>query len=57
MTLSNPETDSLKVIKNADGTFEMVWDKNDPTWAFLNHMTSKEIEIIMKQAIEEYCND
>ena len=49
----NPETDSLKIIKNADGTFQMEWDKKDPTWAFLNHLTSKEIQIIMEQAIQE----
>jgi hypothetical protein len=49
----NPETDSLKIIQNADGTFQMEWDKKDPTWAFLNHLTSKEIQIIMEQAIQD----
>jgi hypothetical protein len=49
----NPETDSLKIIKNADGTFQMEWDKNDPTWAFLNNLTSAQIQIIMEQAIQE----
>ena len=49
----NPETDSLKIIQNADGTFQMEWDKKDPTWAFLNHLTSSEIQVIMEQAIKE----
>ena len=48
-----PETDSLKIIKNADGTFQMEWDKNDPTWKFLNHLTSAEIQVIMEQAIKD----
>ena len=49
----NPETDSLKIIQNADGTFQMEWDKKDPTWAFLNNLTSKEIKVIMEQAIQD----
>jgi len=49
----NPETDSLKIIKNADGTFQMEWDKNDPTWKFLNHLTSAQIQVIMQEAIKE----
>ena len=53
----NPENDSLKITKNADGTFQMEWDKKDPTWAFLNHLTSKEIQIIMEQALQEKITD
>jgi hypothetical protein len=49
----NPETDSLKIIKNADGTFQMEWDKNDPTWNFLNRLTSAQIQVIMQEAIKE----
>jgi hypothetical protein len=49
----NPETDSLKIIKNADGSYEMNWDKNDPAWKFLNHLTSAEIQVIMEQAIKD----
>lgn len=49
--------DSLKFIQNDDGTFTAEWDKEDPDWAFLNHLTGKEIEIIMKQAIQDYEND
>jgi hypothetical protein len=53
----NPETDSLKISQNADGTFQMEWDKKDPTWSWLNQLTSSEIQVIMEQAIKEYCND
>ena len=43
--------DSLTVNQNDDGSFTCEWDKNDPTWKFLNNMTSKEIEIFIEQAI------
>ena len=49
----NPETDSLKITQNDDGSYEMNWDKNDPAWKFLNHLTSKEIQIIMEQALQD----
>ena len=49
----NPETDSLKIIQNADGTFQMEWDKKDPTWSFLNNLTSAEIQVIVQQAIQD----
>jgi hypothetical protein len=52
-TNQNQEIDSLKIIENADGTFAMEWDKEDPKWKFLNHLTSKEIQVIMEQAIKE----
>ena len=57
--VTNPpeKTDSLKISQNADGTFQMEWDKKDPTWAFLNHLTSKEIQIIMEQALQEKITD
>jgi hypothetical protein len=45
--------DSLKIIENVDGTFAMEWDKEDPKWKFLNYLTSKEIQVIMEQAIKE----
>ena len=44
--------DSLTVNQNDDGSFTCEWDKNDPTWKFLNNMTSKEIEIFIEQAIK-----
>ena len=52
-TNQNQEIDSLKIIENADGTFAMEWDKEDPKWSWLNGLTSKEIQVIMEQAIKE----
>jgi len=53
VTNQNQEIDSLKIIENADGTYQMEWDKQDPKWKFLNHLTSAEIQVIIKQAIQE----
>ena len=44
--------DSLTVKQNEDGSFLVEWDKNDPNWKWLNDLTSKEIEVIMEQAIK-----
>ena len=44
---------SLKVVQNPDGSYELQWDKNDPDWAFLNHLTSDQIQIMIQQAIQE----
>lgn len=46
--------DSLKIIQNEDGSFSMEWNKEDPNWKWLNGLTSKEIQVIMEQAIKEY---
>ena len=45
--------DSLKIIENSDGSFQMEWDKEDPNWAWLNNLTSREIQVIVEQAIKE----
>ena len=52
--MTNMATDDggLIVRQNEDGTFELEWNKNDPKWSFLNTFTSKEIQIIMEQAIK-----
>ena len=50
--LKKMKNDSLTVNQNDDGSFTCEWDKNDPTWKFLNNMTSKEIEIFIEQAIK-----
>ena len=52
----NQEIDSLKITQNADGSYEMNWDKNDPTWAFMNNLTSSEIQIMMREAIQDRLN-
>ena len=45
--------DSLKITQNEDGSFTMDWDKKDPTWSWLNGLTSKEIQVIMEEAIKD----
>ena len=52
----NPEIDTLKITENADGSFTMDWDKDDPKWSFMNNLTSKEIQIIVEQAIQDMMN-
>ena len=52
-TNQNQETDSLKITENADGTFTMDWDNDDPKWSWLNDLTGNEIQVIMEQAIKE----
>ena len=58
MSATNPnqEIDSLKFTKNEDGSFSVEWDPQDPKWSWLNALTSKEIQIIMAQAIQEFTN-
>ena len=48
----NMKNDSLKIHQNEDGSFSMEWDKADPDWKWLNDLTSKEIEVMMEQAIK-----
>lgn len=45
--------DSLKIIKQDDGTFLVEWDKEDPNWKFLNGLTSDEISAMIQQAIHD----
>ena len=49
--------DSIKVNQNSDGSFTLEWDKKDPNWKWLNTLTSKEIQVIMQQAIQYDKND
>ena len=51
------QNESLKVNQNSDGSFTLEWDKKDPNWKFLNNLTSKEIQVIMQQAIQYDKND
>ena len=48
--------DSLKVTKNKDGSFTFDWNKDDPNWKWMNNLTSKEIQVIVRQAIEDSIN-
>ena len=56
VTNPNPENDSLKFTKNDDGSYTMDWDKEDPNWKWLNGLTSKEIQVIVEQAIKDFTN-
>ena len=51
------QNESLRVNQNKDGSFTLEWDKKDPNWKFLNNLTSKEIQVIMQQAIQYDKND
>jgi len=57
VTNQNPENDSLTITENEDGSFTMDWDPQDPNWKWLNGLTSKEIQVIVEQAIKEHLND
>jgi len=46
-------SDSLKIIQTKDGSYMAEWDKEDPMWSFMNSLTSAEIQVIIRQAIEE----
>jgi hypothetical protein len=49
----NQEIDTLKITENADGSFELSWDDKDPKWAWMNSLTNEQVQIIIKQAINE----
>ena len=49
--------DSLKISQNEDGSFSIEWDKQDSKWSWLNELTSKEIQVMMEQAIKDYLDD
>jgi len=51
------QNNSLEVNQNKDGTFTLEWDKQDPNWKWLNELTSKEIQVIIEQAIKYDQND
>lgn len=52
-TNQNPESDSLKITQNSDGSYTIDWDPKDPNWSFLNNLTSKEIQNLIKEAVME----
>ena len=59
MSATNPnqEIDTLTIKQNTDGSYEINWDKEDPMWSFMNHLTSAEIQVMIQQAIKEHLND
>jgi hypothetical protein len=50
-------TDSLKISQNEDGSFTIDWDPQDPRWSFLNGLTSKEVQVMIEQAIKDYLDE
>jgi hypothetical protein len=52
-TNQNQEIDTLKIVEQPDGSFEITWDKADPKWSWMNSLTNEQVQIIIKQAINE----
>ena len=44
---SNLKKESLQVKQNKDGSFTFEWDKNDPSYKFLNNLTQEQIQSII----------
>ena len=44
-------SNNLNFNQNDDGSYTIEWDRNDPELKWLNNLTSKEIEGIVKEAI------
>ena len=44
-------SNNLSFNQNSDGSYTIEWDRNDPEWKWLNNLTSKEIEGLVKEAI------
>ena len=53
MTGTMTRSDSLKVTENDDGSFDVSWDTDDPTWSFLNDMTKEQINEWFNNAVKE----
>ncbi len=48
----NMKNNSLKIDQNNDGSFTVEWDKQDPEWKWMNNLTSKEIQVMIEQAVK-----
>ena len=48
----NMKNDSLTINQNKDGSFTVEWDKKDPEWKWMNDLTTKELEVIIEQAVK-----
>tara|TARA_B100001250_G_scaffold253425_1_gene217933 strand:+ start:733 stop:966 length:234 start_codon:yes stop_codon:yes gene_type:complete len=49
---SKMKNDNLKINQNEDGSFTVQWDKEDPDWKWMNDLTTKELEVIIEQAVK-----
>ena len=48
----NMKNNNLKIDQNNDGSFTVEWDKQDPEWKWMNDLTSKEIQVMIEQAVK-----
>ena len=48
----NMKNNSLKIDQNNDRSFTVEWDKQDPEWKWMNDLTSKEIQVMIEQAVK-----
>ena len=49
---SKMKNESLRINQNKDGSFTVEWDKEDPDWKWMNDLTTKELEVIIEQAVK-----
>ena len=53
----NQEIDSLKIVEQPDGSFQMEWDPMDKKWSVLNDLTPEEIRAMLMEEIARDLND
>ena len=46
--------ESLQVKQNKDGSFTFEWDKNDPSYKFLNNLTQEQIQSIILSDMQSH---
>ena len=51
---SNLKKESLQVKQNKDGSFTFEWDKNDPSYNFLNNLTQEQIQSIIMSDMKSH---
>ena len=51
---SKLKKDSLQVTQNKDGSFTFEWDKNDPSYNFLNNLTQEQIQSIIMSDMKSH---
>jgi hypothetical protein len=45
--------DTLNVIEQPDGSFQLEWDKDDQKWRWLNELTQEEVTAILFEGLEK----
>lgn len=57
-TNQNPESDSLKIDYNEEtGEILLEWDKEDPTWNWLNDLTQDQIKDIIITQFDRFIEE